>query len=197
VRRLLGILIGLLMLLAIGTAHRLVPDDERRMGSITTSGRLGERMDTGGFTITVEQVEVARRLTVPGLTSTRSLVTEDGVWVVVTATLVEGWEASSYTRTRLVARDGTSYLASARVPSDVQLTSGLLAEPGIPRRGMVVFEIPPDRLAGAVLRVVRGDVGGGRLAPEAVIELGIDESAARRLLDRASTPLELRPVDYG
>src|SRR5690606_6914082 len=54
VRRLLGILIGLLMLLAIGTAHRLVPDDERRMGSITTSGRLGERMDTGGFTITVE-----------------------------------------------------------------------------------------------------------------------------------------------
>src|SRR5690606_2336786 len=103
----------------------------------------------------------------------------------------------SYTRTRLVARDGTSYLASARVPSDVQLTSGLLAEPGIPRRGMVVFEIPPDRLAGAVLRVVRGDVGGGRLAPEAVIELGIDESAARRLLDRASTPLELRPVDYG
>jgi hypothetical protein len=107
----------------------------------------------------------------------------------VTATLVESWAATSYARTRLVARDGTSYLASARVPTDIQLTSGLGAEPGIPRRGMVVFEIPPDRLAGAVLRVVRGDVGGGRLAPEAVVDLGIDESTARRLLDRAPTRL--------
>lgn len=196
-RRVVGIVVGLLLLAGIGAAHRLVPDEERSMGPIVTSGRVGEPVDTGGFTITVEKVQVTRRLTQDGLTPRPPLVTEDGIWVVLTATIIGDWAASSYSRTRLVARDGTSYLASARVPSYLQLTNDMGAEPGIPRRGMVVFEIPPDRLAGAIVRVGRGDAGGGRLGPEAVVDLGIDEDAARRLLDEAPTRLTLRPVDFG
>src|SRR5690606_37808654 len=108
----------------------------------------------------------------------------DGLWVVLDATLTGDWEATSYSDARLERPDGTAYDDSERLGSAETLTSDFRTEPGLPRRGLIVFEVPSDALKGSVLKVRRSGIGESRLAPEAEIDLGLDGAEAARLVKR-------------
>jgi hypothetical protein len=186
-----------LLLAAIVGMHRLVPSPTEQMGPISTHGQVGERIDTGGFTITVSKVRLARTLVEQGF-SPGPPVRTDGIWVVLTATLTGEWKAAAHGDTFLEAADGTKYYVSERSDSSSQLTEDLSTEPGVPRRGRIVFEIPPEQLTGAVVRIGRSEtLGGGRLAPQAVVDLRLDAARARAMIDDAAPKLSIGAVEYG
>ncbi|MEQ4207705.1 hypothetical protein [Actinopolymorpha sp. B9G3] len=197
-RRLGAVAACVLLLAAIVGIHRLVPDSTQRMGPISTRGDVGELIDAGGFTVTVSKVRLTRVLAEQGFSPGPPART-DGIWVVLTATLTDDWQATAHAETFLEAADGTKYYVSERGDLSTRLTEDLSTEPGIPRRGRIVFEIPPDQLAGSVVRIGRNETisGGGRLSPEAVVDLGLDAEAARALVDDAAPKLTIGPVEYG
>src|SRR5690606_36733867 len=89
----LGVL-GVVLVLAIVAAVRLVPDHERRTGPLVTKGEVGSAVDTGGFVLNVSRVRVTKELASPP----DDLVADpprrtDGLWVVLDATLTGDWEA--------------------------------------------------------------------------------------------------------
>ena len=195
-RRLAGTVLGILLLAGIVAGHRAVPDNDRRMAPIGTSGAIGRPVETDGFSVTVEKVRVARTLVGDdGFGAARPLST-DGIWVVLTARLTGDWKATTYSDTRLETRGGRSFYVSERVDRSYLLTEDFATEPGVPRRGQIAFELPPAELAGAVVRIGRFGAGGGRLAPEAEVDLRIDAGDARRLLRSAPARLALNHVEY-
>ncbi len=197
VRRAGVVLLVVVLLAGVVAANRLTPDADRRMAPLPTAGRIGRPVDTGGFVVTVEKVQVTRKLVVDDGFGRGSTRTSDGLWVVLTATLTGDWKASSHGQTRLEGRGGRSYHVSERIESSRRLTEDFLTEPGIPRSGQIVFEIPPDELAGSLVRIGRSESGGRRLVPEAVVDLGLDDAAARRLVRAAPRKVALTQVEYG
>ncbi|WP_020574367.1 hypothetical protein [Actinopolymorpha alba] len=192
-RRVGAAALSALLLIAVVVANRQIPDPDRRLAPIATEGKVGEDVDTGGFAITVEKVQVTRKLAEGGFSPGPPLTT-DGIWLVLTATLTGNWKVATYDSAELRTPDGTIYLVSERPSTTNRLTEDYNTEPGIPRRGQIVFELPPDQLAGAVFRISGLDT---RLAPQAVVDLGLDAATARRLIRSAAPQIELTSVGYG
>jgi hypothetical protein len=194
-RRLGGFLLGLLLVAGIVAGVELRPAEDERTDPITTNGRLGEPVDTGDFELTVEKVRVTHALTFDdGFTSGPALRSK-GVWVVLTATLVGGSNPVTYDDARLETPGGYAYELSGRTDSSLTLTDDVRIGPGIARRGAIVFELPPDRLAGARLRLGMASADR-RLGPEALVDLELDAATTRRLVDRASKRIALTPVEF-
>lgn len=196
-RRLATVLLGLLLLVGIFVVVHVTPEDSDMLNPIPRYGEIGEAVDTGGFTLTVHHVRVAYALASgDDIFDPPPPLETDGIWVVITATVVGEWGPTTYSTAWLETADGTRYASSRRVESSVTLTEDFHPGPGIARRGQIVFEIPEDRLAGAVLHLERTGAADRRLGPEAVVDLGIDEAEAKRLLDKALKELTLRPVEF-
>jgi hypothetical protein len=194
-RRAGSIALGVLLLVAVLFVTRTAPTVEQRMGNIATSGRIGELVDTRGFKLRVERVRLAKQ--VISTSYDAKPVATKGVWLVVTATLIGDWKATSYDNARLTTPDGRVYHTTSRLLNTELLTEDVSTEPGIPLRGAIVFEIPPDALAGSVLRVAKGLASGSRLGPEAAVDLRISEADVRRLMADASPRLTLPKTELG
>ena len=194
-RRAGSIALGVLLLVAVLFVTRTAPTAEQRMGNIAAHGRIGELVDTRGFKLRVESVRLAKQ--VVSTSYDAKPVATKGLWLVVTATLIGDWKAVSYDNARLTTPDGRTYHATSRLLNADLLTNDVSTEPGIPRRGAVLFEIPPDALEGSVLHVAKGLASGSRLGPEAAIDLRISEASARRMIADASPRLTLPETGLG
>lgn len=193
-RRIGSVALGLLLLVAVLFVTRTAPTYEQQMGNIATSGRIGELIDTRGFKLRVERVRVTKQVKLASLLDPEPFTTK-GIWVVIVATLIGDRKGTPYSNTRLVTPDGRIYHTSRRLLSVDLLTEDSSTEPGIPRRGVILFEIPPDALEGSVLHVAKGFES--RLGPEAVVDLRLSAAEARRLVDDASPSLTLPKTGLG
>ncbi|GAB3403758.1 DUF4352 domain-containing protein [Flindersiella endophytica] len=194
-KRLLWILLGLVLIAGILAAGRFAPTSNQQVAQIITRGKLGETVDTGGFELTVHKVQTTKTLTsADTFGSNGGQVTKD-IFLVIDATIVGDWRPVAYDDARLETGGGYEYRASDR------FTGGVITEdqiqPGIARRGMLVFELPADRLAGAKLRLGRSVTEDIRLGPAALVDLGLDDAKAAELLKKSPKQIRLPKVRYG
>jgi hypothetical protein len=130
---------------------------ERAYGPFVRNGHVGRTLTEPGFTITVERVQAAGSILIPATENTPAQhVPANGVFVSVIAT-VEARRSPVYVAaTRLHTRYGDYF------PTD-KFGGGILTgpaitplsyvrfQPGMPRRGAYVFDVPRSAVAGAWL----------------------------------------------
>jgi hypothetical protein len=207
VRRLLSALLAAALAAAAVALQGAHWSYERAYGPISHDGRVGRTLTEPRFTINVEQVRTARSIRVPKgpYGAKPRSIPAGGVFVVVIATVA--------------ARRSPEYVASARLHTRYgdylttdKLGGGLLGrpavtplgyvrfQPGMPRRGCYLFDVPAGALAGARLYVSDRDTEDApfgfyrddpvRFSDEAHIDLGISPADAAYLARTAAT-------DYG
>lgn len=188
--------LSLLLIALIGVTRSLLIANEEEVAPISHSGDLGETVDARQFTITVQEVELARGITATdsfGEPSGQDLTAADtDIWVIVHVTITAASEQLTVRNPLLEVADGYSYAASTHVQSTMD---GEVVEAGIPRSGALVFEIPTERLAEPALRVGAGGIDQ-RLSAEAVIDLGLGENELATLLDEAAESVSVPAPDY-
>jgi hypothetical protein len=178
----------------------------RAYGPFTKDGPIGRMITTPRFGIQVEQVQAARSVRVPGDEFTKaSTVPANGVFVVVIATLESRtsrvYVADAVLRTKEGDYDTTDKFGGGLLSGPAVTTLPYLAvQPGMPRRGAYVFDVPAGALAGARLVVSDRDTQPAnfgyyrrdpvRFSQEVHVDLGLDAGAARRLVATA-------PDSYG
>jgi hypothetical protein len=177
---------------------------DRAYGPLVKNGRIGRTVTEPRFTIRVEQVQTARSIRVPEgpYGAKPQIIPAGGVFVVVIATVA--------------ARRSPVYVASARLHTAYgdyyttdKLGGGILSapvvtplsyvrfQPGMPRRGVYLFDVPARALAGARLYVSDRDIEDARFgfyrddpvrfSAEVHVDLGISAADAVRL-DHAAVP---------
>jgi hypothetical protein len=157
-RRAADALLVVIGLSAMVWMDRNRPNLTANQAPFPTRGAIGAQVRGRDFALTVDRLALTRALELPGALSSappRRRET-DGVWLLVDArldalhepiALPDGFGAPS-----LRTRDGVVYAsAGGRMPTGVSLLTAATAAPGISARGLLVFEVPPERLPGAVL----------------------------------------------
>lgn len=193
-----------LALICLGTALALAgalavpatrPDYRERYRPMATDGPVGQTITTRDFRIKATKVLVGRslvaKLFTTGLKTGTREVRTDGIWVVVIAQVGATREAlSTVPYGYLHTRDGSRYR------TDTELAGTMIKDDAIPLGPMhtthFVFQIPPDRLAGARLDVTKDDLAWPaepfaeqRFTPQARIDLGFDDHRAARAVRTA------------
>lgn len=172
-----------LVLLAFGVTLAQ-PDDDVYFAPFPVSGELGDQLVSEHHVVTFHDAALADEIELDLWEGTTS-----GVWLVVDATVASRVERSTIGIDVFV--DGVEYGASKRASSDT--IDAAVAEPGLPRTGPLLVELPRDILdrPGARTAIVRlGASGDTRL--DAVIELRLDLTELDHL-DR----LEVEPARDG
>lgn len=197
-RRLIDAVLVILTLVALlwMARHTASYDDNR--APFYVRGGLGETLRGRDFAVTVERIELARALDLA--TGLRGTPPErrgtDGVWLVAHLRVDALERPLRFQRAELRTRSGRYYSADEqRVGLGVQLR-GIEIAPGIAGRGVFVFELPRQELAGVVLEASRDSL---RIAPDSVIEidLGLSPARTRALLRAMPDSLLLRPPGGG
>jgi hypothetical protein len=204
VRRVAGVVIGLVFAVAAVWAKAHTPDDyDHRYAPLASEGHLGEPVTAGGFTVKVESVTAARSVNSDG----GGVIRPDGVFVIVKASARSRREPLQLWTALLRTRDGREFRETVKgvtVPGTDTLDAVALG-PGLWQRGVFVFEIPPSQLAGATLLVSDRPENekdppegfppfGFELTAQANIALGIDDARARSLVAEAPEGITLRGV---
>lgn len=138
--------------LALGAMRFTTPVYATLTGAIETSVRLDERAEARGFGAKVGAPRFAKR--VRFRTFSKQIVRDtDGVFAVVPVELWATSETASLTGAFWAGPSGRSYAASGRLESVKALVTGKPMQPGLPRRGLIAFEIPADEATNARLKL--------------------------------------------
>lgn len=121
---------------------------------IVTAGRMNERVEAGAFALSLESVRVARALNVETF-GTSKPYTSSGVWIVVEGEAEAKFETLSLTSGEWMSRKGIRYIMSDRIPATIEMMSGDVYQPGLPRRVLLVFEAPEEAVTGGTVVVSR------------------------------------------
>jgi len=180
-RRALVAVICAALLVAVVAANRLIPEYDRKMRPIGTTGAIGETVRTSAFDIKVDRVTVGRSLAEKdGLGDERERT--PGLFVLVWADLTGVDQPVTLDTAYLRTADGHRYDTTDAMGFGSLDETG--SDPGLTRYGAIGFELPPYRLAGARL-VVAPQAGENRLGPQAEVDLGLSADGARRLVAQA------------
>lgn len=192
-RHLLDAVLVVVALSAMIWMDRHQPTLTANQAPFPTRGRIGAPVEGRDFALTVDQIALTRAVDIPPAYGNAPVQRRetDGVWVLVQARLDARQEPMTIPGgalgvPSLRSGDGTEYaFAGGRLPTVFPLlTSGRAAAPGIPARGLLLFELPAERLAGAVL------VASTKVLPDldsrVEIDLGLTADDVRRRL--ASMP---------
>lgn len=121
---------------------------------IVTSGAMNERTEAGAFAISLDSVRVARTLDIETFGKTKAY-TSSGVWVVVEGEAEARHETLSLVSGEWISRKGIHYVLTDRIPATIEMMPGDVYQPGLPRRILLVFEVPPDAVVGGTVAVTR------------------------------------------
>lgn len=174
----------------------------RAYGPFVANGRIGETITEPRFRIRVERVETARTILVPATSYAKArTIPANGVFVSVVATVEARrspvYVAAAALHTRYGDYSPTDKFGGGPLASPVVTSLGYVRfEPGMPRRGAYVFDVPPGALAGARLYVSDRDTQEAnfgfyrddpvRFSAEAHVDLGIGAAHARALTRAAA-----------
>lgn len=156
--------ITLLLLAAAWLVAFVTPADRATTEPFPITATIGEEVIARDFVLTVKQVRAAESISTPDGWGA------EGTWVVVDLTAEAAREQSgtSLAGATLVIGDRT-YRASERMTS----MFGHPLVPGIPYRGALAFELPPDALHGTgILHLSTRDDDRGDNVAELTIDLG-------------------------
>jgi hypothetical protein len=133
------------------------------------------------FGIHVDKVTFARSLQAEHFGEPK-LLTTGGVWAIVEVSLSASNISTTVGEAVWRGPTGLSYRMTERVGFSPGLPPHTV-EPGLPKRGLFVFEIPPDQIAGATLLVL-----GRRFTPlDSEAAIAIDDVP----LDEAGQPRDV------
>lgn len=169
----------------------------RAYGPFVQNGRIGQAITEPRFRIRVERIESARTIFVPATPYAKAqTIPANGVFVSVVAT-VEALRSPVYVAAAALHTRYGDYLPTDKFGGGA-LTAPVVTplgyvhfEPGMPRRGAYVFDVPSGALAGARLYVSDRDTEPAnfgfyrddpvRFSAEAHVDLGVDAARARTL----------------
>ncbi|WP_188195430.1 hypothetical protein [Nonomuraea sp. SYSU D8015] len=153
------------------------------------SGAKGEAVDARRFSVKLESVAVAK-----SIKSSTKTVETDHLFLVVDVAAKSSLKPYHLKEPVLVTGDGKKFDATDRVDNSLTL-SRKWVQPDIWTRGRFFFEVPASALAGASVRFRLPGASSVLVEPyrpEAEIDLGLDEDAARKL---AASPQAVYSTD--
>lgn len=151
---------------------------------LTYAGGKGEEVDAGRFSVRVDKVSTAK-----AVKAVDDTVATDQLFLVVDAAATSPRTPLHLGMPTLLTADGRRFAATDKINKDSTLAYYWI-QPGWWARGRFVFEVPASALPGAqaVFGLPVAGLYTEPLPPEAQIDLGIDDAAARRL---SSAPAEI------
>ncbi|MEV4159862.1 hypothetical protein [Nonomuraea dietziae] len=185
--RTLSAIAGLVLVAAAVAVQTLGLTPNDRGAPISTTGSLGEDVDTGRFTVRVDNVAAARAVE----TLSAEPVATEQLFVVVTASATSAKEPLKLGQPRLITPDGVSYEATDKIPATNTLANPWV-QPGFWVSGFFVFEVPASAVQGA--KVAFGLPKSALVEPfepEVEVDLGLDEAKAAQL---TSAPQDVYPL---
>lgn len=181
--RLAAALFGLLLAVAAVAAQRFVLSPAESATPLVYRGQMGDMVDTTRFSARVLSAKTARAIEVPDSGDYRAIPTEHLFLIVEAAATVprEPMKLAASLRTA----DGKTYHATDKV--DVSRTLAYTwIQPGWWSSGVYIFEVPRQALPGARVVVhLPSELITDIYAPQAEIDLGLDDHAAKALADAA------------
>lgn len=120
-------------------------------GPIAAYGTMHDLVHTREFDVTLNQVTFARELTYTQFGKTKALTTS-GLWVIVSVELAATTKSTGVSAAIWQGPTGLRFEQSNRV-GWLQGQPPYMLEPGLPKRVQLAFEIMPDQVNGATLRV--------------------------------------------
>jgi hypothetical protein len=119
-------------------------------GPLDRTGDVGEPAEGRDFGARIAEARFARRIRAK-LFSKPTERDSGGVWAVVPAQLWATKETVTVMGAVWQGPTGRRYALSRRVESAKPIVTGETLQPGLPRRGVLVFEIPADEATGGRL----------------------------------------------
>lgn len=118
---------------------------------VAISGEMKERVAASSFALTLDTVRVARELQIETFGKSKPYSTS-GVWVIVVGKAEALRETLALTAAEWLGTEGLHYDLTDRIPATIEMLPGNSFQPGIPRRALIVFEMPEDAVeAGTVV----------------------------------------------
>lgn len=172
--------------------RRHLLDYEQQLAEVHVPVAIGQRAATDDFAVTVEGFRLARSYRVAGGDADGDagrVLKTPGIWVAVPVT-IEMLREPGFVGARLRTRDGSLYRVNSDKRPDlrgVNIAQNQML-PGLPKKGALFFEVPPEKLAGARLELFHG------LMPPSLdavvdVDLGLGDAA----LASARDEVDLRP----
>lgn len=118
---------------------------------MSTRGKMQEVVETLRFDVRVDQVTFAKRLKVSEF-GKEKMLTSSGLWAIVLADLAAADKTTTIAGAVWQGPTGLRYMPSGRVNLGPPLPPHLV-DPGLPKKGLFVFEVPADQVSGATLLV--------------------------------------------
>lgn len=197
-RRVLLIMVTIVLATAAVALQAAHWSYSRAYGPFAEHGTIGRTITTPRYSIEVERVRSAQSVRIPGDRFKKAqIVPAGGVFVVVIATLEARRSPVYAADARLSTRYGdyrvTDKFGGGLLTGPAVRTLGYVAlQPGMPRRGAYVFDVPAGALAGARFVVSDRDPQPAnfgyyrrdpvRFSQEVHVDLGLDAARARGLL---------------
>lgn len=149
IARLAGVALAALLLLAM---QRTTPGYSEITGPLSVHGAMGETVAARSFTMRAEKVILAEtiRWRAYGRDHERSSA---GRWAVVIVQMEAMPQSATVLGASWSAPSGRIFAASARTQGAPSLLVGNRLEPGLPKRGILIFELPREDIAGGTLLV--------------------------------------------
>ena len=119
---------------------------------IIASGHLHEKIDANTFTLSIDTVRVARDLAVETFGKTKRFTTS-GVWIVAEGNAETKFETQGLTSGEWLSRSGVRYALTDRLPPTIAMMPSAAFQPGLPRRILLVFEVPEESVDGGTIAV--------------------------------------------
>lgn len=142
----------LLAALLLAGMQRFTPGYAEITGPIPLAGRLGETLSGRSFSIRAEHVLLAEKLRFRAYG--REVERDSGgVFALVIARLEAAPASASVSGAVWRSAQGVRFAASQRMAGAPRLLGVERLEPGLPQRGVFIFEIPREAAAGATLLV--------------------------------------------
>jgi hypothetical protein len=121
------------------------------IGPIPVDAAMDETADARTFGIHVDRITFAWALSASRFGQDK-LLTTGGIWAVVDASIAATGSSTVVSEAAWQGPSGLTYRMSERVGFAPGLPPHNV-EPGLPKRGRFVFEVPPNQIRGATLRV--------------------------------------------
>jgi hypothetical protein len=155
--------------------QRTTPGYAEITGPIPLAGKPGEVVEGRSFAVKVEKLVLAEKLRYRAYGRDLERDTA-GIWAVVVANLEGRPESTTISGAMLRSASGLRFEASRRVPGAPRQFGGDRLEPGLPRRGIFVFELPREEAQGVTLQLAPGR--WPRL--DTLVEIAIPREAAEQ-----------------
>ncbi len=170
----------LLAALLLAAMQRFTPGYAEITGPIPLRGRLGETLEGRSFIVRADTVLLAQRLRFRAYGRPVERET-GGVFALVIARLEARSSPSAASGAVWRSPQGVRFFASARMAGAPRLLGNDRLEPGLPQRGVFIFELPREAVAGGTLLVAASR--WPRLDTQAEIALAADPGPPMPELD--------------